>query len=319
MKKQFLTMGIVFCSFMLPVKATAASLFSELYIFGDSLSDTGNAFNATGGAVPPYPDGNGRFSNGQIWVEYLAQELGLTPNQSTNFAFGGSTTGTTNTIVPALPGLEQQINGFTATNPVADPDKLYIVWAGSNDYLGGGITNPSEPLTNLANAVTALAGVGAQNIMVVNLPDLGNLPVTVNTPNSAALNTLTRFHNDGLTQTLNNLSQNLAPNVNFIPLDLNSLLSDAINNPVNFGFTNVTEGCLLVGCTNPDEYLFWDTIHPTTAAHQFIGELAFNTLQPNSPASVPEPTFALGILAFGALATKEMFKRKLSTSGDCQR
>lgn len=52
MKQQILTTGFVIFSFLLPLKATAAS-FSQLYVFGNSLSDTGNSFNATG--IPPTP------------------------------------------------------------------------------------------------------------------------------------------------------------------------------------------------------------------------------------------------------------------------
>ena len=304
MKNKLVAAVVVASSLMLPLKATASNFFSELYVFGDSLSDTGNVFNATGGALPAYTDGDGRFSNGPVWVEYLAEDLGLTPNPSTNFAFAASTTGSTNLISPLLPGLEQQIDIFTAANPVADPDALYTLWAGANDYLLAGITDPSEPLSNLSNAVTTLAGIGAQNIMVFNLADMGMIPATANEPSAPALSALTELHNNGLTQTLNDLSQNLLADVNLIHVDAYSLLNDAINNPASFGLTNVTDDCLSVGCTNPDEYLFWDTFHPTTKFHEFLGDAALDTLQSQSPTSVPEPTSALVILAFGALAVK---------------
>jgi len=46
MKKQAIAAGFVLFYFMLPTKASAAS-FDQLYVFGDSLSDTGNIYNAT--------------------------------------------------------------------------------------------------------------------------------------------------------------------------------------------------------------------------------------------------------------------------------
>ena len=50
---------------------------SEIITFGDSLVDTGNFSLATGGAIPPAPlYFNGRFSNGPVWVEQLANQLG---------------------------------------------------------------------------------------------------------------------------------------------------------------------------------------------------------------------------------------------------
>ncbi len=64
---------------------------NQLYVFGDSLSDVGNVFRATGRqypASPPYFQG--RFANGPVWVEYLADDLKLPRNPSTNFAFGGA-------------------------------------------------------------------------------------------------------------------------------------------------------------------------------------------------------------------------------------
>ena len=64
---------------MLPLKAIAAS-FTEMYIFGDSLSDTGNIFDFTAGNIPPSPPFfEGRFSNRLIWIDYLAEDLGLNP------------------------------------------------------------------------------------------------------------------------------------------------------------------------------------------------------------------------------------------------
>ena len=70
--------------------------FSSLFVFGDSLSDSGNAFVPTGGAIPASPPYlNGRFSNGPIWVEHLAPALGFTFNGATDFAIGGAETGAT--------------------------------------------------------------------------------------------------------------------------------------------------------------------------------------------------------------------------------
>jgi phospholipase/lecithinase/hemolysin len=311
MQKQILGTGFFLLFFMLPLRTLAAS-FDRIYVFGDSLSDIGNAFNATGGAVPPNPPYyQGRFSNGPVWVEYLATDLGAT---ATNFSFGGATTGyygeQPGNPTPTLTGLQQQIDIFMAANPSADPNALYIVWAGSVDYLFGGATNPTEPVANLSTAVTSLAAVGAKNIMVVNLPpNLEKPPGTpVDSQISSSLNPLIEMHNSALTATLDFLSQN--SDTNIIPLDVNSLFNRAIANPGAFGFTNVTNSCLvgLVACDNPDKFLFWDDIHPTTAAHELVGELAVSALKPNP---VPEPSAELGLLALGGLGAVSLRKSKL--------
>lgn len=336
MNKRTVATGFVLFSFLFPLKATAAS-FSGLYVFGDSLSDTGNTFKATGGNIPPSPPYfQGRFSNGLNWVDYLGQDLGLTPTtivdvagganptEGINFAFGGATTGTANTLsltfpIPPLPALQQEIGLFTSLTPSADPDALYIVWAGANDYLPTQgsfmpLTEPTVPLNNLADAITVLAVAGAKNFLVVNLPDLGDTPVarirnSVDPGTSTRLNALTAAHNSGLSTTLNDLSQILGEDVNITSLDVNSLFEQVIANPSDFGFTNVTDACLNLAagevCEKPNEYLFWDSQHPTTVGHQQIANLALAAVQP-----VPESSSALGILAFTALGVGWGYKHK---------
>jgi len=277
-------------------------LFSQMFVFGDSLSDDGNLFALTGGAVPPTPPYfNGHFSNGPVWVEYLAPELALNFNPNTDFALGGATTGTQNSgnipNAPALPGLQQEIDNFINTVHTADPNALYVVYAGANDYLGGGSTNVPGVIGNLATAVTKLASVGAKNIMVPNLPNLGNTPGVASRGSlaqqlSAQLSTA---HNSGLSSTLGSLDQN--PNLNIIPVDVNKLFDNAINNPASFGFTNVTNnvvpgsgtdptlrGYTIPSGVDPNKYLFWDVIHPTTRAQSLIADTALKAVSSVSEA-----------------------------------
>jgi phospholipase/lecithinase/hemolysin len=323
MQKQILATGFLLLSLMFPLKVSAKN-YDEIYVFGDSFSDTGNVFNATAGAIPPSPAYfNGRFSNGLVWVEYLASDLGIKFNPNTNFAFGGSTTGFKNIGLANLPGLQQQINSFTAADQSADPNSLYVLWASTNDYLDsflGSVPNPNQVVTNLSLAVKSLAAVGARDIIVVNQPDLGNFPVTSdNRQISSLLSTFTTAHNSSLITNLNFLSQELSRDINIIPLDVNSLYSRIITYPEEFGFTNVTDSCIgnlsvvpinlptqSITCT-PDKFLFWDQIHPTTATHKLIGELAFSALQSES---VPESSAGLGVLVFGALGGVFLLKRK---------
>ncbi|MEX0271656.1 SGNH/GDSL hydrolase family protein [Leptolyngbyaceae cyanobacterium UHCC 1019] len=304
-----------------PVVAEAIG-FTNLYVFGDSLSDTGNLYRATGNLIPPPPYFNGRLSNGPLWVEYLAPKLNLTYTPQTNFAFAGATTGTLNTTLPGgVPGLQQEVNLFTTLNPVADPTALYIVWSGANDYLGGKQQNPAIPVSNLSTAIQSLAGVGAKNIVVANLPDLGKLPGTIANPQaSAGLTALSGAHNSFLAQTLSLLSPSLSPSgVNLIPLDVNALFNDALTNPAKYGFTNTTESCISpppllnpgvvpTVCSNPREYVFWDDIHPTTATHAFIGELAFETVS-NSQA-IPEPSAVAGLFIAGAFVSLKALQQR---------
>ncbi|MCJ8280629.1 MAG: SGNH/GDSL hydrolase family protein, partial [Rivularia sp. ALOHA_DT_140] len=192
MKKALTTAGFVLLSFMLSPRAMASN-FSQFYVFGDSLSETGNLSNATEGLIPPCPPyAPGRFSNGDIWVDFVGNEIGLTPTifkenpnptESTSFASGGSFSGSgsENVFPPAsnlgLPGVLGQVDLFLEqNNQQADPNALYTVWGGANDYVFGNVTDPSQTVGNLSNAIGKLAQAGAKNIAVFNLPDLGQIP-----------------------------------------------------------------------------------------------------------------------------------------------
>lgn len=296
--------------FKFPSEAKAQN-FAQIYVFGDSLSDGGNVFKATQKKSPPSPPYfRGRYSNGPVWVEYFAQKLGLSSNPNTNFAYGGATTSSSKQM-PL--GLLAQIEHFTASNTSADPNALYIIWAGTNDYLGGA-TNPTVPIKNLTMAVKSLSAVGAKNILVINLPDLGKLPETRNSRRADLLNNLTEQHNSSLTISLNSLRQQLNSQINITYYDVNSLFNQILNNPKKFGFTDVTTPCLsqVSLCGQPNEYLFWDSIHPTTAAHKLLAELVFLELKSASkPSSVvaPEITVIAGVIVLGGLGAYLVMKR----------
>ncbi|MBV8885813.1 MAG: SGNH/GDSL hydrolase family protein [Chroococcidiopsidaceae cyanobacterium CP_BM_RX_35] len=339
MKNSIAAVGLSLFTFMLPLKAVAAT-FSSIYVFGDSLSDTGNVFNSSGNTFPPSPYFNGRFSNGPNWIDDLAQKLGLTsptpitkvsagvsPTDGINFAFGGATTGADNTISPAFPGLRQEVGSFTnllQKGVSADPKALYIIWAGANDYLPTTssfvpYTQPNTSLNNLSSAVTSLYNDGARNVLVVNLADLGKTPLALGTDQlipgtSARLNTLTQEHNAGLTQEIQGLSQSLT-GINLISLDVNSLFNQATapNNP--YGFENVTTPCFNSStgsvCNDPSKFLFWDQTHPTAGTHQIIANAAYTTLETES---VPEPSTNCALLAFGVIWAGSVFKSQLTSS-----
>lgn len=266
--------------------------FNQIYVFGDSLSDVGNSFEATkvvGQPIPPSPPYFcGRYSNGRVWVEYLVELLGINQNRCTNFAVGGAHTDNTNNlnhnISIGLLGLQQQIDKFKAENHQPDSQALYIIWAGANDYLSGGITDPTIPTKNLSNAVKSLADVGAKNIMIVNLPDLGLLPAIRNdSQKSAFLTNLAKLHNSALENSLETLRQSNGARVTIISIDVYSLFHQVFSNAKEFNFTNVNDSSLaqydkFQGYN--EKFFFWDEIHPTTAAHLILAQTAVKVLAP---------------------------------------
>ncbi|MFO0811407.1 MAG: SGNH/GDSL hydrolase family protein [Gemmataceae bacterium] len=279
-----------------------AQPITRLVSFGDSLTDTGNVFGATGSPGPPYYQG--RFSNGPLWVERLAARLGVTaPTPSltggTNNAVGGAETGTGNSP-QGSPNIRTQVSTWLAGQSPAASD-LITVWGGGWDFVNGQ-TNPAIPAANLAAAVTTLANAGGRRFLVPNLPQLGDLPYAQSFPpdQRTALNAMTVTFNGQLNTALNQV-QASNPGIQVFQLDVDGLFQQIRANPGQYGFTNVTSGALGDGVTSGLGYLFWDNFHPSAAGHQLIGDAAF--------AVVPEPSaLALaGLAAALALARTRRF------------
>jgi phospholipase/lecithinase/hemolysin len=281
--------------------SSQAYAYSAMYVFGDSLSDTGNVNIITGG-VPFPPYATGRFSNGPVWVETLAANLGLTANAAlgggTNWAFGGAPTGPPYT--QSVPYVTQQVSGGFAPLPgylqttggVADPNALYVVWGGGNDVRQGSITGS---VANISSAITALATAGATTFVVPNLPNIGLTPEAIAAGPAAVAGAtfLSTTFNAQLAAAIPTLESSLG--INIIEVDVFAFLNNVIGNPSLFGITNTNGRCYTgstgVGgggtvCANPDEYVFWDGIHPTAAAHAFLGDFATAAVVPVPPAAI---------------------------------
>ena len=300
---------------LLPTSVSAQ--INGVTTLGDSLSDNGNAFRTTG--LPGQPYFNGRFSNGPVWIENVISNFNLSTT-SNNFAFGGSTSGTFNTFNPALPGLTNQLDGFLQASPRVDPNRLFVVWAGANDYLGGGQTNPTVTVGNLSTAVQRLTAAGVTQIVVPNLPDLGKIPLNLGSPRSVGATQISAAHNSFLSASLRSLASN-NPTISIVPTDIEALFSKVITNPARFGLTNVTEPCLdsATGtvCATPDTYLFWDPLHPTAAGHRIIGAFAFDTLA--APQTIaPQITSVLSSTRrqIGDINGRLLALRTIPTSGE---
>jgi phospholipase/lecithinase/hemolysin len=321
---------LLFLAWVVPALAYGAPITS-LVVFGDSLSDQGNGRVLTGD-FPPAPYA-ARASNGPVGVEYLADRLGLpllpaaVPG-GTNYAVVGATTGplaipgssppaiTDNLAAvlygePALSGtgILKQVLSFVASGPVADPGgTLFVVWGGPNDFfIDASAAAAGNAVANLATAISLLYGNGARRFLVPNLPDLSITPFGRGLPSEqqAGLQLLSVGFNLGLASALDGLA--VLPGIDIARFDTFGLLTVIAASPVAFGFTNATDPCatgslggVIDVCADPSGYVFWDTVHPTTAAHHVLGDRF-------AAAVVPEPaTFALlGLgLAFGVVVRR---------------
>jgi outer membrane lipase/esterase len=275
-----------------------------VFAFGDSLSDTGNASIATGGAVPGPNYAPGRFTDGPnttpattgpigLWVEQLASKLGAADpqpflNGGTNYAVASAMTGSN-----GLDGITDQINYFTAQHPLgASSTALYTIWGGANDFFFGNNTpgTAASVADSLYANIQTLAGKGAKDFLWVNLPPLGLTP-RGGSNGSTLEQEVSAFNQEWAVD----LAKLQGQGVNVVGVDVFSLFLQVAQNPGAYGFTNITDPAQGLTGINPNNYLFWDMEHPTTAGHAAIADLAYSDL---TASPVPEP-MSLAVTALG--------------------
>ena len=281
------------------LQAAQAAPFTSLVIFGDSLSDVGNIASSSFDIYPGKYYYEDRFSNGAVWVETLAASLGLPATQRStaggdNFAYGGAQTSGTGGIEGiAIRDVDEQVTQYLGARTV-DPTALYVVFAGSNDFINGQ-TNVATPAARLATDLSRLITAGARNFLVPNLPLLGYTPrFNGNATTAATYNARTEQFNAAMDAKLLDLSDDAA-GLAFFRLDVASLFADAMANPAKFGLANVTAAAapgLTPGANtyntsliapNANQYLFWDDLHPTATVHSILATRALALV------TVPEP------------------------------
>jgi phospholipase/lecithinase/hemolysin len=283
--------------------------FTKIFAFGDALSDDGNLSTFTSHSVPTAPYDDGRFSNGPLWVEDLAQSLNLPhPDPSlqggTDFAFAGATTGQNPSTSTTVGDLQWQRINYAAQNPLPpQPDALYTLSIGSNDVLDAVNTFATDPqaahaeitqaVSNEALFVYDLAGQGVRNFLVLNVPDLGKTPEEIAQGPTVAktASMLSAEYNSQLSNQLNAVAGS-GNSFNLFTVDTFSLLDKAVADPAAFGFTNVTTPVWTGNFTDPNSghlnatgaaqnsFLFFDQLHPTAAFHSALASAAEHSLSP---------------------------------------
>ena len=214
----------------------------------------------------------------------------------TDFAYGGAQTGATAIHALAATDLPSQLAQFVATVPRPSPAALYTLWIGANDLFQildtPGLSQPQvaqvvgQSIGNQAAFVTAIAALGAAHLLLVTVPDLGHVPaITALGPAaSAAATALATSYNQQLLSTLQPLAALFGIDLRVV--DSYALIDAAIADPAADGFTDVTDPCWTGSYTSPagtlcshsfvaqNDYLFWDSIHPTAHGHKLVATAA---------------------------------------------
>ena len=270
-----------------------------LVSFGDSLSDTDATSNLLLHIIPNRQTWfAGHFTNGWTWPEYAADKLNLTPyneawgaagvnNQPVidMFPFARELSEWLGLIFPSIYQQNQTYYTNIETNSPRDPDEtLYTLLIGGNDFVNYGETSATV-LQKVSETVKFLIEQNhAKKIVLLNLPNLVSAPI-FNGSKAAIKNTVgtkTIEYNAGLSTLLSSLSA-IYPNATIKLFDTNALFTKILANPSDYGFINGRDACLIspseaysditsmnADC-NGENYVFWDSLHPTTAIHKILG------------------------------------------------
>jgi phospholipase/lecithinase/hemolysin len=266
------------CCFRSPINR-----FSNVVVFGDSYSDTGNLYQLTDHAWPidpPYY--HGRFCDGPNWVD------NLNVLRKTDYAYGGATTD--NNIVPGyiilntlrVPGIRQQVATYlndTLETLLRFLDPVYFIWGGGDDFILDPNISPLVVVNSLLDSVRDLLAIGAKNIIVFNSPPAQALPYNSILNQTLKYTLLTEYINTEIYTNLQALQANYTLTSKIHLFDLNAFITNIIHKPPR-EITNVVNNCwtavgfttVIQNCTDPKKYLFLDTLHFSSTVQKMIAE-----------------------------------------------
>jgi len=287
--------------------------YTRIVVFGDSLSDTGNVAHLTfakyGIPVPSPIGGNytlGRFTDGYdtipaaqnyfgVWVEQLSASIPSHPavtnslDGGTNYSYGFALTGGGTSALQLAGGqvtvdvenMGRQITDYLSTHPKINSKTLFVVWGGSNDVLNA--TSPTQVVTAAIQEtldIQRLIAAGATQILVLNLPPLGLTPrLNGSLTASQTANAASALYNSWLgtgTAVLRDFYR--WRHVAIYQVNVFSLFTQIVANPGAVSLGNITDSAQNNFAVNPDTYLFWDDLHPTTRGHNLVSEAALQAL-----------------------------------------
>ncbi|MBC3957844.1 esterase EstP [Pseudomonas triticifolii] len=316
------------CLLSLACSTAVAAPYSTMVVFGDSLADAGQ-FPDTGGPAgstlrftnrvgPTYQDGSGEVYNlnsstligrmlnvpaGDLAASTSPVNAALGLPDGNNWAVGGyrtdqildSITTRSDAVTPISNGSQTVLRSRTGYLPAnglrADPNALYYLTGGGNDFLQGRVLSAgsaAQAANQLADSAQALQQAGARYIMVWLLPDIGKTPALSGSPLASATSALSAGFNQQLVSRLAQI------NAQIIPLNVPLLINEILAEPARFGFDpneNLVSTCFSgdscresttngrsSATPNPSRLFFNDSVHPTEAGQRLLADYAYSLL-----------------------------------------
>ncbi|MEE4895686.1 esterase EstP [Pseudomonas alliivorans] len=316
------------CLLSLACSSAVAAPYSTMVVFGDSLADAGQFPDTDGPAGstlrftnrvgPTYQDGSGEVYNlnsstligrmlnvpaGDLAASTSPVNAALGLPDGNNWAVGGyrtdqvldSITTRSDAVTPITNGSQTVLRsrpGYLPTNGLrADPNALYYLTGGGNDFLQGRVLSSGDAedaADRLADSAQVLQQAGARHIMVWLLPDIGQTPALSGTVLESLTSRLSARFNEQLVSRLSQI------NAQIIPLNVPLLISETLAQPARFGFDpnedlvgtcfsgdNCDESATFgrSGTTpDPTKLFFNDRVHPTEAGQRLLADYAYSLL-----------------------------------------
>lgn len=273
------------------LEAPVRAAFTSLYIFGDGASTT---TNGPGGAFYY----GGRYCNGRVWVEVLAERQGLTYVSNRNWSYFGHYS----------PNLVANLNNFPA--PADAHTALFIVWVNNADFVGFLSNTAFQPYDNSKLAVwtnainqsvsnhlailQTLYAKGARTLVMPTAVDLTKVPfyVGLSASSKSFIRQRVMDFNNRFVAALNQ-TQSALPGLTILVPDLYLLLDNLVTNAVAYGLTNALDdrGLSIDALSDSTlankslvgpgaNYIFWDYLDPTARAHVAIADVVQHLLSP---------------------------------------
>lgn len=248
--------------------------FDEIIVFGASMSDDGNAYILTDGQYAAEPNYLGRFCNGPVWVEKLAENLGFgTPTEDdpipapseaggTNYAVGGASSGYEESRLGA-PGMGLQIDYFFADGHTLDGDELLVVQGGGNE------SSAVIAAKNVVDHVERLAEAGGKYFLVNNHFRASQAPGVTS---DGWADVYVAKYGELLAEGLDEVEAEY--DIVIYRFDMLGLTDDMIAEPSAYGLTNITDPLRASEGGDADEYMWWDQHHFTTKVHGIFADAA---------------------------------------------